>query len=654
MAIDISAGLTGLRTAQKAMITIGHNIANANTEGYSKQTPVLTTELPAEGDFGTLGQGVKLARIERSVADFLNVRLYEKNSDFSKLDLKSSRLTDLEGVYNEPSDFGIKNSISDFFDSVHELAKNPENNAVRIQMLERSKAMANRFNLVSSDINSMLSNARTDIKNTITETNILLKRVADLNEKIATLKTSELTAHDLEDERDRTLTDLSKLIDITVVDSGDKASKVVSFSGKEIVFGGGFDLLGTKTLATGDIEVIFSSNSVTANAGGGEVKGLLDFQTSANNAKSRTDTLANQIIQEFNKVHSEGVGLDGGFTTITSKNAVSDADAGLGALNVLPFNITDGSFFVTVRATSTNEVVKTKIDINPLADSLNDIKDRISAITNMSASVVTAGTDNFLKIDAQGGFTFNFSSELDPNPGGIGGIITVDGQYTGSKNDVYSISVSSAGTIGTTAGLKLRVTDSGNTFTREFDIGDTYTGGNTIDIGDGLKVTLKPVVVGGAEKFNVDVLNDPDETNLLASLGLNTFFAGTKSSDMAVVSDVLDNGRLIAAASSNSVGDNDNANRMLALKTAAVVGNRTFSDHLTETITLVGLELEENDRALNGERAVLDSLASLKEQTVGVSIDEELSTLIQFEQMFNASARYITTVNRTVDRLLEI
>lgn len=662
MAADYEVGVTALRSASKAMLVIGNNIANANTEGYSKQRAILATQPPIKDDIGLRGAGVRLDRVERAAAEHLNSRIVEKQSAFSQEEIKGERLTDLEGVFNEPSDFGIKNAVSSFFDSMQEVSKNPENKAVRIQMVERANAMTNRFNLMASDMNSMLANVRSDVKTIVTEVNILSGRVADLNGKISALSVGGFTAHDLEDQRDSILVDMSKLIKIDVTLSGDGYTKNVAFSGRELVSGSVFARIDTNTGPSGDIGVIFKTDSVSAAAGGGELNGLLEFQTFANTSKGRLDVLASDMVSQFNRVHSEGVGLNGSFSVVTGGNVVDDVNNPLNNAG-LDFPPNDGKLFFTVRNT-TGPVVKNSIDVLA-TDSLTDIVNKINAnpaLVNLTASITT----DKLKIAADAGFTFDFSTSLDPNPPNLGAsTVSMDGVYTGSKNDVYSFTVvggtGGADTIGVTPGLKLRVTDSGGTFTREFNIGvdpaannEAYSVGDTINVGDGIKLILNAGNVTNGDNFTANVLIDPDESNILSSLGVNSFFTGNKSDNMAVLSTIRDNGSFIAASGSDSIGDNSNAIRLLELKSKAIISGRTIDEHLTETVTLVGLELEENKRTLEAEKGVLSSLSSLKEQSVGVSIDEELASMLSMERLYNASAKFISTLNATLDRLLQI
>lgn len=666
MGTGLEIGQTGLRAAQQAMITAGNNIANANTPGFSRRTPILTAEVPVIDPSGfTIGQGVRLVEIRRETVEFLDIRLYEKQSALTNAETKNIRLSDLEGLFNELSDFSLKNAITDFFDATNEVSKVPDSSSARAQMVEKAKILTQTFNQMGKDIDDMRTRSRDDIKTTVKQINNITAKLADLNAKISSLSLSGVPPSELEDQRDVLLTDLSKLIDTNVKTSGDGITKIVSFGGRNLVGGANFLLLSTQTNGTtGDVSVIFTSDSVTATPLSGGLKGLLDFQTDANTFKSELDKLAKSMADEFNRVHSEGVNLNGSFNAaITSKNGVSNAASALNTSGLLPFTPSSGDIFVTVTNTSTGAVTKTKVTADVATDTLTSLATKLSAVSNITATVTTSGGNNFLTITPSSGFTFDFSSSLDPNPDLTsfpGASVTMGGAYTGSDNDTYTFTVlGSGGIVGATSGLQIQVRDAGGAVLQTLDVGDTYVPGTTIDVVDGLKMTLSGGALTTGNNFSTSVLNNPDTTNLLSALGINRFFSGNSANTIAVESDIQNNVSLIAAASSNSKGDNANAIRMVDLQFKKVsdtntLSGRTFGEFLAETAAQVGSESNLSKVTLDSQQATFEALKSLKEQSVGVSIDEELATLLKFEQMYNASARFISSVNQAIDRILQL
>ena len=665
MSIGIEIAKTGILVAQRAIVVTGNNIANANTPGYSKRTPILTTEIPMTDPSGfTLSRGVKVAEIERATVSFLGSRIFEKQSAFSSAETLNARLTELEGVFNELNDFGLKTAMSDFFAATQELSKTPDSLSVREIVVEDAKIITQTFNRMSNDIDSMKTNVIADVKSVVTDINSLVEEIAGLNLKIVSLRANKLMPSDMEDRRDVLLNELNKLVDANVRLSGDGITKNVTFGGRDIVAGRNYLQLTTQIDSiTGDISVVFKSDSTAATALNGELKGLLDFQIDTNVYKAELDKLAKALADEFNRIHSEGINLNGSFSSaLTSKNAVSNASATLDTAGLLPFTPSTGDIFVTVTEVLTGAVVKTKVSVDVTTQTVTSLAGGLNSVANMAASVVASGLDSFLKITPASGFTFDFSSAVDPNPTGTGVLPTLsaaDGVYTGSANDVFTFTVSGAGTIGVTSGLKLNVTDSGATFTRQFDIGDDYVPGNVIEIGDGLSITLSSGTVGSGDTFDLDVLSDPDTTNLLSALGFNRFFSGSTAADIAVDTDIQNDVSLISAASSNSTGDNTNALKMADLKFKKIadtntLSGRTFIGFLSDTASRIGTAVSASKVDMDTARGILDSLSSLRNQTVGVSLDEELANMLKFERMFNASARFMAAINQTLDRILEI
>ena len=666
MGLGLEIGKTGILTAQKAMLTAGNNIANANTPGFSKRTAIISAEVAIVDSGGfTIGQGVRLSDVRRETAEFLTIRLLDKQATFSGAEARNIRLTDLENLFNELGDFSLKNTISGFFDSVQELSKSPDSASVRAQLVEKADSMVQTFNQMGKDIDDMILRVKNDIKSTVDEANNLAEKIADLNKNIIQLNLTNVSASELEDQRDTLLTDLSKLMDTNVTISGDGITKNTKFGGRDLILADMAALLATEEdPVTGDISIIFKSDSVMAAPNGGALKGLMDFQTDANSFKAELDKLAAALAGEFNRIHSEGVNFNGSFSSaITGKTAVSDALASLDTVNLLPFEPSSGEIFVTVTDAS-GATVKTNVTVDVTTDSLTDLATKLDGVANLSASVVTVGSSSFLEITpTTTGFTFDFSSSLDPNPdltSFTGASVNVDGTYTGSDNDTYTFTVlGSGGTIGSTAGLAVEVKDSGGVVLQTIDIGDDYVPGSEIDVIDGIKLVLSGGLVAGGDNFSIDVLNDPDETNIIASLGINAFFSGNTANTIAVDSSIKSDLSLIAAASSNNVGDNANALRMNDLEFKRIsnidtLNGRSFGEFISETSAQIGSKTNVSEITMATQGNALESLRTLKEQSVGVSIDEELTELLKYEQMFNASARFISVVNESIERILQI
>ncbi|MCP4000569.1 MAG: hypothetical protein GY727_06650, partial [Gammaproteobacteria bacterium] len=212
---------------------------------------------------------------------------------------------------------------------------------------------------------------------------------------------------------------------------------------------------------------------------------------------------------------------------------------------------------------SSNAITKSSISI-AADETLTTLSAKIGGIANINSSV----TNGILSITSASGYTYNFTNELDTNPGSIGSSLTgLSGHYTGDDNDIFTLSVIDAGTgtIGTGSALS-RVTDATGKILANLEVGSSYTAGSYLQITDGVSINFDSGAITLGDELAVDVTNDPDTSDVLSALGINTFFSGNDASSIKVSQYVVDDVTRIAAASTGSPGDNTNALRLVNLQ----------------------------------------------------------------------------------------
>ena len=653
MSSDLQIGLSGILTAQRSMLVTSHNISNANTKGYTKQSSVLAARNPTITTAGTLGQGVELVKIIRHKDDYLNSRLRDISSSIGSASIKSQYLKELETVFNETSDSSLNNALSSFFEGINDLSQYPEDMSIRSTFLENANTLTDTFRRIVNELDQMKTFIKQSIENKLSDVNTITSNIANINKQIASLKTKGIESNDLLDKREALLHDLSKLTHITVNTQNNGMVDVMT-PGGSLVSGTNvksltFDIDTSGTLSITDSEKMSKFTFKT-----GEIKALQDFyNTTIANYDKKLDTLASGIIKDVNRIHSEGVGLSGGFTSIKSINSVSSSTA---ALNTAGLTITPstGDMYITVINTSTGAVTKNKVSVNVATNSLTDVKNAINATVSGTAGNITASiADNKLQIGVATGYKFNFSYALDPNPGTMGtSTASVSGVYSGQSNDTYTFTALGSGTIGTTSGLQVEVKNSGGTVVATLDVGSTYTAGNTLNVANGVSLSLSSGSITTGDTFSLNVINDSDTTNLLAALGINTFFSGSDASNIAVSTDVSNDVSLIAA-STGEVGNNTNALRLAALQDdTSAINNTTFADYLHQIASSLGEEASNAYKSEESYDAIETSLENRRDEISGVSVDEELVNLVRYQQAYQASAKYISIVNGLMDRLL--
>src|SRR5690625_745038 len=212
-----------LYAQQSALYTTGHNISNANTEGYSRQRVNFNTMQPFPSGSrnrpqmpGQMGTGVEIGAIQRVRNNFLDYQFRAENSKSGYWDTRSDALGRLEELLNEPSDSGLSKTMDQFWDSLQELAANPDNSGARSVVAHRGFAVAETFNHLSKSITSMREDLQNQINVTTSDANSLLRQINELNNQIKQVEPHGYVANDLYDDRDRLIDELSEIVNIKV------------------------------------------------------------------------------------------------------------------------------------------------------------------------------------------------------------------------------------------------------------------------------------------------------------------------------------------------------------------------------------------------------------------------------------------------------
>ena len=721
---DLSIGLSGLVTAQRALETTGHNITNASTPGYSRQSVSLSASAPDITAIGPMGTGVTIDKILRNKDEMLASSIYSFTSLLGTSEAQSETLKNIEAIYNELSGSSLNGMLEQFFSSLQDLSTNPELASSRTQLLQDAQNLiSHSFHALDEQFRNIKINVSQEIEAKVANLNSITSEIALLNGRIIDTEFSanNASANDLLDKRDQLVNQISKLGDIKVIPNKNNSSIGVLLAGTLIVNDARTETITTSIAGQGVAKIHGLS---TANLNSGELKGLLNMQNvTLPKYIQDLNTLAASFINEVNNIHSEGVGLSGGFTTLTSTNAVNNAtdpltntglpfaptvttyttgtvtstDNGDGTTTVtgtgtlftgnvkandwitlsdgndykitsvnsntqLTVNgaytdaaatatdITDGNLYINV-TDSSNAITKTNISI-AADETLNTLSAKIDNIANINASVA----NGVLTITSDSGYTYNFTNELDTDPGNIGSAQTaLSGHYTGSDNDIVTLTVVDAGTgtIGTGSAL-IRATDATGKILANLDVGSSYAAGSYLQITDGVSINFDNGSIAVGNTLTFDVTNDPDTGNVLSSLGLNTFFTGQDATSIDVTQYIKDDVTRIAAASTSSPGDNTNVLRLIDLQNIASTNNATFSDFLHTSVLQLGIETAERASETNGFQLILTNLENRRQEISGVSIEEEMINTIRFQQAFQASAKYISVITELNQTLMQL
>jgi flagellar hook-associated protein 1 FlgK len=411
----LNIGRLGLLAQQYTMSVLGNNIANVNTEGYTRRRVVLTANTPVELGTMSFGTGVKVDDVQRIRDTFLDVYLRNEMGTLGTLDKSNATYKQIEVIFNALSDQGgtISTKLAEFWDAWQTLSTEPENAAMREAVVNGGLSLASTFKYMRERLADLRTDLNTAVSSSVDEINTLAGELQELNEQIISSESEPHTANDLRDRRDLILDRLSELAGVTVRDFGD-GEMAVFINGSLLVSGTTVRELETVVNGEGLYDVQWADTGDAVDPSAGELKGLLDGRdTTIPSYIDRIDALATQIIKEVNRLHSQGNGLVR-YTTATSGVAVTDPDAALGSASGLPFDdeIQSGSFWLAVYDADGNLLEENEITITAGVSTLNSVAAEIgldfAGNGYLDASVANGELTIGLGAGAPAGATFSF------------------------------------------------------------------------------------------------------------------------------------------------------------------------------------------------------------------------------------------------------
>lgn len=419
--IGLNTGLRALLSAQYVLDTVGHNIANANTRGYSRQRVDLSASLPLGVRGLLVGTGVDVSSARRSVDVLLARRILGQLSVGGELDARYSGLSQLEGLLGELDGGGIGDDIDAFFGNLSELSTAPEDPILRTGAVQSALELTAHFNQLAAGLGGLENDAGDEIRTRVAQVNDLASRIARLNAEVGGMESTGLPANDLRDQRDRLIGELARHVDVTTQEATNGSVNVLvggyllvsSYRSNELLLEHGSDELHLRVKGAGGF----------VDPGGG-LGGLLQLRGSQLPAfGTELDRLARQLALQVNRAHSTAIPAGGGFTTLQATNPLQDMD-GDGLLEDelvsnagLPFDVASGAFYVNVVEEATGAVTKHRIDLVHTHTTVGQLVAGLNSVPRLSAGFDASGR---LTLLADAGYRFDFSARLDADPDAAG------------------------------------------------------------------------------------------------------------------------------------------------------------------------------------------------------------------------------------------
>jgi len=213
-AMDI--GKLALYAAQVALEVTSHNVANANTEGYSKQNLRVQANNPITMYPGQIGTGVRAAEVSRQYDEFVNKQVTLKTSDYEYWKAQYTAMQEIESIFNESDESGLNYLLGEFWNAWSDLSNNPDGTPERDALIAKSENLVQAIKDMDYNLRSYQRYLNTAIQGGVEDVNNIISQIAELNSEITSIEIDGVVnANDLRDTRDNLLLKLSSYVDIT-------------------------------------------------------------------------------------------------------------------------------------------------------------------------------------------------------------------------------------------------------------------------------------------------------------------------------------------------------------------------------------------------------------------------------------------------------
>lgn len=619
----MGVALAGLNAAQAGLLTTGHNLANVNTPGFSRQTTVQEGKAASYTGGGFMGTGVNVVDVKRVYADHLQAQAFSLQSQASHFASFDTEISRLNNVVSDP-DLNVNSAVNGFFSAIQDLSTNPSDTAARQAMLSSAQTMAARFRTFDAHIEEIRSGLTAQMQTSVSAINGMAKQVAALNASIVQAMGSGHLPNDLLDKRDQVITDMNKEIQVTAVAQKEGGVNLFLANGQSIVIGGNVEQL---AVTSSDLDAQKKSIGLVTGAGvrpfrddeiiGGTLGGLVAFRDQVlDPAQNAIGRLAQVVGAQFNAQHALGQDRNGAagtdLFTVASPRVLS-AGHNVGSA-VLGAAVTDYS-------------VLTTSDYRVNYDGSNYLVTRLSDNSQTSYASLPQTMDGFSISLASGTPTAGDAFLIQPVRQGAAGIYAAAlsvSQIAAAAPIRTTSSSANAGNATITAGSVL---STGANLTQPVTI--TFTAPGTYSVsgtGTGNPSGLA-YVSGSAISYNgwsMSISGTPQAGDVF-TVGPNT--AGT--------------------------GDNRNTLMLATLAQSAGLDGGTYANAYAGILSSVGSKAQEVSAASKSQDGILAQAKEAIASVSGVNIDEEAANLLRYQQAYQAASKVISIADQMFQSILQ-
>jgi flagellar hook-associated protein 1 FlgK len=358
----LSTGISGVRTYQRALATVGNNIANVDTEGYSRQRLEIVENASSQEGTINIGNGARAVRVQRSYDQFVVENLRSSQAQLSKHESKLEYVTQLENILADKQ-LSLSTSITGFFSAVQEVSLSPSSASGRQNLLNVAEVTASQFGSIGEQLQQVEEDSYVDLGAQVNLITQYASQLASLNLALGRTTTLAKQPNELLDRRDVLIQDMSKLLRVSVVEEVNGVTDVHIgdvASGQYLVRGTTSETLGLQRSTNNSDQVNLVLNphlrpQTVTQVVGGSIAGIMEFrQGSLTSLRDELDTLSQVFVGEVNDVHALGI------------NAYGDFGGELFSLgniyNVSP-GLNEGTAFVKVSAQANVAIDRLSMDL---------------------------------------------------------------------------------------------------------------------------------------------------------------------------------------------------------------------------------------------------------------------------------------------------
>ncbi len=650
MASIINTGVSALNAFKRQLETTGHNIANVNTEGYSRQSVQLETRRPHVENGLYLGSGVQTASVRRSYDDFLAARVRDHNSSHEEFRVYAQYARQVDNILAD-SAAGLDSSLQQFFAAVNDVADDPTSIPARSVMLNRAEQLGERFGSLDGWLEDNRVRLNQDLSYEIDEINTRSQALASVNARIRAQHNGPAgIPGDVLDERDRLVDELSRYTTVSTFEERDGTVNVFVGTGQALVVGITHNTLGVASnpYDAGQKELILQQNNggqvnITAQMTGGSLGGLLRFRDEVlNSSQNALGRIAVGLASFFNEEHQTGMDLDdelgGGFFSTANPQALGSSA-----------NAAGSSVSLSIHDAAQLTAHEYRLDLIGGSWSLVDLDSGATVPlsgTGTSADPLVAAPPDELGF----GVVVNAAVDGDsfllrPTRTGAADVdlLIGDERDIAAAEAVFTLAdASNAGTGRIGPGALTTRSTSGVAPAPPVSITLTYNAANELVLPPGTQF--------------VDAAGNPIASNVPYVSG-DTYrvdIAGLGIFDFSVSGAPTAGDTFTLEGNAGGVGDNRNARRLADLQTERLMigGTASIANTYAALIADVGTKTQQAISNASVQENLLAQAEASKAEVSGVNLDEEAADLVRFQQAYQAAAQVINVANSLFDSIL--